>query len=389
MVEAYEDHRDPRKRKRKGYDQRTFEDTIEAVLCDLINHQLIGFPKGIHITRSKQVLGAANRRKAPALNTKLPELLDKLAKPELDYIRLTKGYRTPFGPAKRTTINPGARLIDRIGCSGIRADDIGLHQHDDVIFLRALKSNPKTHPPIIPYEETPVTKMFRGQMRTINAWLMDAKVGFDPSLLSGKPVTVDPHQRMLRRIFSRSGFNSGGRLWGGFWMQLTKRQREEALFIGQDGIVELDYGQMAPRMFYAMKGLQPPDKDLYAIPGYERHREGVKKVMNSMFFSVKPLTKMPRGVRKKFAEQPIVDVVTAISDYHPDIADLFHRGLGHEAQFTESQIMIEILLTLRNMKIVALPIHDAVLVAAPNEDQVREVMLNVFKAQTGTDGSVD
>lgn len=389
MVEAYENHRAPRKRKRKANDQRTFEATIEAVLCDLISHELIGFPKGIHITRSKQILGVASRRKAPALNTKLPELLDKLAKPELDYIRLTKGHQTPFGPAKRTTIKPAARLLDRIGYSSIRANEIGLHQHDDVIFLRALKSDPAVHPQIIPYDETPETEKFRSQMQTINAWLLDAEIGFDPSLLPGKPVIVDPQQRMLRRVFSRMSFNSGGRLWGGFWMQLTKRQREEALFIGQNEIVELDYGQMAPRLFYAMKGLQPPDKDLYAIPGYEQHREGIKKVMNSMFFSVKPLTKMPRGVRKKFAEQPVADVVGAIRDYHPDITDLFHVGLGHEAQFTESQIMIDILLRLRDMDIVALPIHDAILIAEQNEDEAREVMLNAFKAKTGMDGSVD
>lgn len=89
MVEGYEDHRAPRTRKRKADDQRTFEATIEAVLCDLTNHELVGFPKGIHITRSKQVLSVGNRHKAPALNSKLPDLLDKLATPELDYIRLT------------------------------------------------------------------------------------------------------------------------------------------------------------------------------------------------------------------------------------------------------------------------------------------------------------
>ncbi|RWP62574.1 hypothetical protein [Mesorhizobium sp.] len=390
MVEGYEDHRAPRTRKRKADDQRTFEATIAAVLCDLINHELVGFPKGIHITRSKQVLSVGNRHKAPALNSKLPDLLDKLATPELDYIRLTSGHRATFGVAKRTTMKPGPRLLDRISQSAIKPADFGQYLHNDVIFLREPKTDPMVKPKLVTYVDTPQTDLFRTQMRTINSWLMEAETGFEPGLLTGKPIAVDTRQRMLRRIFSRGKFTSGGRLWGGFWMQLTKRQREEALFIDQDEIVELDYGQMAPRLFYAIKGLQPPDKDLYAIPGYEQHREGIKKVMNSMFFAVKPITKMPRGVRKKFAEQHrITDVVAAITDYHPDIADLFHRGLGHEAQFTESQIMIDILLTLKDMDIVALPIHDAILVAASNEDEAQDVMLNVFKARTGMDGSVD
>lgn len=390
MVEAYEDHRAPRKRKRKAEDQRTFEATVEAILCDLINHELVGFPKHVHITRSKQVLGVANRYKASAMNQKLPDILDKLAKPELDYIHIQNGHQAIFGVARRTTIRPAGRLLDRIKESGIRLADLGQHPHGDVIFLRETKIDPRVRPSIIPFVDTPETDRLRSQMQAINSWLMSADVAFDPDLLTGKPVNVDPRQRVLRRIFSRGRFDNGGRLFGGFWMQLSKEQREEALFINGDDIVELDYRQMAPRLFYASKGMQPPDKDLYAVPGYEKHRDGIKKVMNSMFFAVKPITQMPRGVRPTFdKKRHILDVIEAITAYHPDIADLFHRGLGHEAQFTESQIMVDILLALRDMDIVALPIHDAILVAMADGTDAREVMLEVFKARTGTDGYVD
>lgn len=390
MVEAYEDHRAPRTRKRKAEDQRTFEATIEAVLCDLINHELVGFPKHVHITRSKQVLGVASRYKAPAINQKLPDILDKLAKPELGYIRMQNGHRAMFGAAKRTTIRPAGHLLDRIKESGIKLADLGQHPHGDVIILRETKTDPRVRPKIISYVDTPETDQFRLQMQTINSWLMSADVAFDPDLVTGKPMNVDPCERTLRRIFTRGRFDNGGRLFGGFWMQLPKHQREEALFINGDDIVELDYGQMAPRLFYAMKGLQPPDKDLYAVPGYEKHRDGIKKVMNSMFFAVKPITQMPQGVRKTFEKKHhILDVVRAITAYHPGIADLFHRGLGHQAQFMESQIMVDILLTLRDMDIVALPIHDAILVATSDKADAREIMLERFKARTGTDGYVD
>jgi hypothetical protein len=40
------------------------------------------------------------------------------------------------------------------------------------------------------------------------------------------------------------------------------------------------------------------------------------------------------------------------------------------------------------VRFVALPIHDAVLVADGDDDLVRSVMLDVFKSHTGIDGIV-
>ncbi|MEW9834226.1 hypothetical protein [Mesorhizobium marinum] len=390
IVEAFEDHRAPRKRRRKERDQATFEATVEAILCDLINHHVFDLPKRIYVSRSGQVLSAAARYKAPAINKKLPDILDKVSKPEVDYVRQVKGYQGTFGVAARTTIEPGERLLDRINTLGITAKDIGQHPPAEIIYLRAPKTDPKVHPPLVNYTDTPSTDLFREQMRAINAWLADVDIGLDPDLMPGKPVRVDPRQRSLRRMFTRGKFSCGGRLYGGFWIPLNKQQREAALIIQGEAIVELDYGQMAPRLFYAMKGIQPPDKDLYAIPGYERQRDGIKKVMNSMFFRTSPITQMPQGVRPKFeSKHDAVDVAAAIMAYHPGIADLFFRGLGHEAQFMESEIMVAILLELIELEIVALPIHDAILVRESDAGDARQVMLDVFKAKTGTIGYVD
>jgi hypothetical protein len=37
------------------------------------------------------------------------------------------------------------------------------------------------------------------------------------------------------------------------------------------------------------------------VPGFEFHREGVKKVFNAMLFTDKALDRFPQGVREKFA----------------------------------------------------------------------------------------
>jgi hypothetical protein len=389
-VERYEHHRAPRKRNRKSDDQKTFELTVEAVLCDLINHTLVGFPKGVFITRSGEVLSNRSRYKAPALNKRLPDLLDKLASPELAWIDQRKGQWSWTGDGARTVIKPGWRLLDGIEQGGLKSADIGVRPHGEVIYLREPRTDTRAQAKLLEYEDTPETELYRAQMQRINEWLASADIGFDDSLLLGKKVAVDDRERKLWRSFTRQRFDSGGRLFGGFWMPLNKKQREAAIIIEGEDIVELDYGQMAPRLLYARKHLQPPEKDLYAVPGFKRERAGIKKVMNAMIFAQKPLTRMPRGVRKKFEESCKVDEVTAaIETYHPDIADLFYRGIGHEAQFTESQIMVDILLRLIDMEIIALPIHDALLVRSSDEDEAKDVMLDVFRDHTGIEGLVD
>lgn len=364
--------------------------TVDAVLSDLIHHELLDLPGRIHITRSKQILGAARPSKAPALNQRLPDILDKLATPELDLVAMDMGHQGAFGNAKRTTVSPTARLMERVAEEGLTVADFGLHPHDDVIFLRDARRSPRVRPGLIPFQLTETTERFRDELGTINAGLMAANVGFDDDAVSENAITVDPTQRILRRIFTRGRFDCGGRLFGGFWMMVPKVQRKKGLVIDGEDTVELDYAQMAVRLFYARKGLQPSVHDLYAVPGYEPYRAGIKRVMNSMFYATKPVTQMPKGVRADFEKKHrIGDVVDAIMGYHSPIADLFNQGLGHEGQFTESQIMVDILLRLKEREITALPLHDAIIVAASNEQEGRGVMLDVFREHTGVDGAVD
>jgi len=155
-------------------------------------------------------------------------------------------------------------------------------------------------------------------------------------------------------------------------------------------VVELDYGQMNPRILYGLCGAQPPEDDAYAIPGYQRFRPGVKKVMNSMIFATKRLTRMPKGVRKEFEDQHRVEqVMQAIEAAHPAIKDCFFRGMGHEAQFIESQVLVEVLLSLRDLGVHALPIHDSVVVGRSNKTRAKEVMLSCFLKVVGVQGLVD
>lgn len=49
----------------------------------------------------------------------------------------------------------------------------------------------------------------------------------------------------------------------------------------------------------------------------------------------------------------------------------------------EADILLDVLLTLKQKAITALPIHDAVVVNAQYEDEARSVMIEAFQAHTG------
>ena len=390
MIMNYEKRFEVRKRKRRPDDQATFEATVSAVLCDLIHHHLTGKQGAVYITRSNQVLGRKSRYRSPVFGKTLRKILDLMETPEMAFVISEKGYQSDFGPAKRTTIQAGWRTLDRIEQHEIGLEDLAVSPRQEVIVLRREKEDYRDKKKKdIEYDDNSTTIRFRQQVVEINAWLASADIDFDESALVDQSRIVDVNDRSLRRIFSQSRFDRGGRLFGGFWQSLRKQERREGLIIDGYGVSELDYGQMNPRIVYGLCDAQPSQLDIYEIPGFEQHRGGIKRVMNAMLFSQKRLSRMPQGVRKEFDESHRVeDVMEAIERAHPAIRERFFTDVGYEAQFIESQILIEVLLTLKAEGIVALPIHDAILVRQDHEDRAMEVMLSAFHRHTGIDGLV-
>ena len=115
----------------------------------------------------------------------------------------------------------------------------------------------------------------------------------------------------------------------------------------------------------------------------------MKQVFNSMMFVTAPLSRMPRGVRGSFSNGVTIQTVTeGIVSAHPALANHFHTGIGHHIQFIESQIMVRLLQDLRGQGIVALPVHDAVVVPLSKKAPATEAMLSVFHQLSGTVGDV-
>jgi hypothetical protein len=390
QMSGYEAYHETRKRARRPADQVTYDRTVEAILCDLCAVELGPDNDSIHLPLSNKVLRSKSRYKGTALGKTLPAILDVMSAPEMDFVVVEKGHSTfkivdgdlnvAFAGGQQTILKAGPKLLSRIEHFGIVRDDIGPAPEEEAIILRAPKHHSNNMAEYQEYEEDEATLALRQQMTEINDWLSTADTTCNLP-------QVDPTHRRLRRIFNNSDFAQGGRLYGGFWQPMSSDERQEHILIEGDWCVELDYGQMSLAILYGLTGTKPPKGDLYDLSAEgipTDYRKGIKTVIQALINSSKVPTKMPKGVRKLIPSRySIKDILEAVARKHPAIYPQMTSGIGMQLFRKESDILVDVLITLQAKGIVALPIHDAVVVRDDNSDKAKAVMKKVFKEHTG------
>jgi hypothetical protein len=235
------------------------------------------------------------------------------------------------------------------------------------------------------YEDSADTEKLREQMRRINLMLAEAGPLLATEIKGMSSFTyLDERERHLVRRFTYGSFASGGRLWGGFWMNMKKELRPRVLRIHGEKTVECDYSGILPRLAYLVLGkgkAEVPAGDVYNIPGLSTEsRAGIKILFNALLMEIrtKPRDRFPQGMSEKLAPEDRVKgykkVYELIASQHALLVPSFGTGLGHYLQFLESTLLVNVLLDLGQKHIVALPIHDGVIVQERKAEMVCAVM---------------
>ena len=389
---GYEFFHQTRKRARRPADQVTYERTLEAILCDLCGVELEPNNDSIHLPLSNKVLRAKSRYKGIALGKILPDILKVMSAPEMDFVVLEKGHSTfkivgdelnvAFAGGQQSILKAGPKLLSRIERFGITRADMGPAPEEEVLILRAPKRHANSSAEYQEYEDDEATLTLRQQMTDINAWLQGADI-------TCSHPQVDPAHRRLRRIFNNADFAQGGRLYGGFWQAMSSDARQEHILIEGDCCVELDYGQMSLLLLYARAQAQDhvPSGDLYDLSEHgipTECRKGIKKVMQAIINSPKIPRRLPKGSREHFPSRiNLRDILRAVEKRHPVIFPLMTSGIGMQLFRKESDILVDVLEALRSEGIVALPVHDAVIVMDEHHLQATKIMKEVFEGHTG------
>jgi hypothetical protein len=383
--------REQRKRARKSEHQRWFWETVTALVSDLTHHYLSGSPgAGLVVTRTKNslaanVLGKASRYTPPIYTQSFPKLLDAMEL--VGYLQQRKGSFSGMpGQSKATTIRAGSALVELIDEHEVTFADFTV-SGDEIIILKERKRNfRQERTKRLEYKDTTETKRLRAQVARLNAWLAKAELQFDPGAYE---LPVDPTERRLYRYFA-GDFQSGGRLFKGFWENLPKEVRRDGIRIEGERVAVLDYSQLNPTLAYWMAEATPPPGDAYTLKGLEHYRDGVKQMFNAMLFDTHNLrdsagrTKFPDDVKQNFGPKTRAkDVVAAIHQKHPKLASVLSSGVGLWLMFHESEIMMRVLERLQEREIVALPVFDAVVVKVSSASDAKAVMAEEFKQYTG------
>jgi hypothetical protein len=161
--------------------------------------------------------------------------------------------------------------------------------------------------------------------------------------------------------------------------------------IDDEWVVALDYGQMAVRLAYSLAKAPVHFDDGYLIPNWEKARELTKKLINVMLNSTSSDEwTVPKRLQKLYPYREKIErhLITDIYSFHKPISKLFGKPNGMKFMFLESEILIDVLMELNGLGIVALPIHDGLLVKPSQQEAAKKVMLKVFKKHANKDATV-
>lgn len=376
--------REERSRKRRPEDQRTFERCVEAIVVNLVVSALTtvlarvceGELAAIGVPLKKDHADwRPGRYSHHGLKQEtFRKLLDAM---DGEFLTLNcSGWR-----GVSSSIVPSPEFAATVESYGVLASDVGSLEEGETIWL-TLKHG-KGERELIDYEDSSQTHAMREELDALNHWLGDASIELAPNGLS-PPVLVS-RRRLSRRFILPNAdhprdFAYGGRLYGGFWEQLPRDARRERLRINGERIAEADCSSMFLRLASALGGEEINTPDPYsALTGLSDccSRGVIKSAVSSLLF--KPsLKRWPKEIAEQLPESVTPRVFRqALLQAFPSLGHCFECqsnevAIGFRLFRLESDILLRALGLLRVDGVVALPLHDAVLIPESAADLARE-----------------
>ncbi|MBZ9939209.1 hypothetical protein LB518_23130 [Mesorhizobium sp. BR1-1-16] len=368
-----------RQRARREVDHRSFKLAVEVTLCNLVVAEVVGAER-VEVYRSLATIRRADPWRPEVYAKGLLDALDVMAHPKVGLMGMATGYRFDGTGGRPTEISSRPALWSHVPPEALSLKAMDRLPEPEVLVLKGMDGE------VQPIPSTRTAESYRRRVVGLNARLKALPIDLLP-VASGPPYglgndgrPVDPTQVTVKRYFNRGRMDRGGRLFGAYWEEMPRMDRFHRLRLGGDPVVNVDYGQLYPRLAYLVADREPPEGDLYAVPGLEHCREGVKLMTSALLFSEHPLKAWPKGGPQAFPKgTKLGEVVGSISSKHPGLVPYFGSGLGYRLMFTESEILLGVLEVLHREGVPALPMHDAVIVPERHGPRAKEVMEVAFE----------
>lgn len=232
-----------------------------------------------------------------------------------------------------------------------------------------------------PYKNSRDTDRWRKQVHRFNETLSDARIEYDGKIIrEGDSVWVkdsdSDDERMiwgtatlsLHRIWNEN-WRRNGRLYG-CWVQNVAKESRPALLLNGEPIAEPDYPALHCQLLYDRAGKFIPDAP-FEIDGWSRN--DVKRAFYTML-NARDHQSARRAITGQLRASGAGELMQAVMVKHSAVSDHLCTGMGAHLMFTDSKIMCRNLIDLNRAGILALPIHDSVIVQAKNGSKAMEIM---------------
>lgn len=386
-----------RKRVRRPKDQEAYDWTLNQVVrgIAIIALNRIENSQGLKVPYSKAAY-TGSKGSVTASRT----IRDGLE--ALGLIRVRRGFHAHGvgQKAKRTCLIPTPEFVSEIKASRVRPAD--LRTERQLIQARRFIGGVGE----VPYE----IAASRGVLSTVNRAIAAAEIDLPEDAwqrisaevvegrVGGKRERYRRHAGDLSRVSLYRSFKGswdrGGRIYGGFWMDLPKAERAH-LTINGSPTVELDFARLHPSILYGREGLVL-DFDPYKVPGFE----GVDRALGKRTLSrllngdwkgkqkINPLSCEPQD-REFIADRPTFRAyVAAMRENLSSIARHFGTCVGPQLQRTDSDIAIEVLDRTSKSGVLVLPIHDSFICLRQHGDRLEGIMKEAAYSIIGFDISI-
>lgn len=351
------------------------------------------------------------------ISSKIDHVIDRMKEAELLHVRL--GF-VGEKIKRQTRIQPSAKLMENyIKPFKLLELPVELHKEFPLVHVH-LKHKSKYIKGKIYHVRREAKgstaipnqlKQMKEQLRSYNTLIKNSDIR-----LGDIPETKELLQRVnfnaknrSYRVFSDSDITAGGRIYGGWWQDISSDLRKHILINGSSTI-ELDYKSQHACMLYGyclgqhMENILGADKDAYTFGNYPRalgkaiftialnvrNRRNLRQALLNKF--TKEFSSDDEGKKNTakqclaFIEQDFEGVMDAFEDLHEPVLKptryLYSKSMEEKwwrrFQFYDSQICTYVLEKMTLSKTPCLSVHDSFIVEKDKEGALRNLMVEAY-----------
>lgn len=314
------------------------------------------------------------------------ELIDLLYNRGL--LEMKKGFHFDKGNARITRIWPTKLLLEEFP---VLPNEI-IIEPGELVVMKSKKikdGNIRLRGKLIDYTETAKSRTVRKILETAN------KVNSSVPVTYGKFV-INP---FLYAVFIKN-FSLYGRLHTRGYRHIALNYQAMAsedrpqIKIGGEPVVELDYSGLHPRLLYAQEGIQY-DEDPYSVVDSRPEVRRFLKTVLLCLVNGKDDTHTERGANKHILDHWDILSDLGVVKARPWIAEFkkVHAPIAHHFSVDDenglrlmnldSKIALDVVHHFTKQKKQILAVHDSFIVQRRYEDELHQVMDQVYQKHTG------